>query len=594
MANKWTEQQRQAIEARGSDLLISAAAGSGKTAVLVERIITKIIEEEQTIDRLLVVTFTKAAAAEMRQRIGAAIAKKLESNPNNIHLQEQMAFLPRADIKTIHAFCLQVIREYYHILEIDPAVRTADPAEVKLLQKEVLDDLFEELYAEEENEWFLHLLETFTTSTKDDKLKELVMEAYEFAQGSPDPEELLEKTAEAFALKEGQTIDDCHWFPFIRESVQNLVEYVLFQLQKAYRLSDGGGFEGYHKLLGVEVEMLQNLRAALEGPYQEWRLAFIAVDFGRLPAYKGPEKELADQIKELRNDAKDVLRKKVGEVYFSVSAEMQADLVRNCAPVAAALSEVTKRFIHAFGEAKKEKNMIDFTDYEHFALQVLVQKDGTPTQAAEEIRQRYDEIMIDEYQDSNIVQELLLEAVSGKHIGENNRFMVGDVKQSIYRFRQAMPELFNEKYMNYPAEEGGKERKIVLSKNFRSRKNILDGVNFIFRQIMCRDFGDIEYDAEAALYAGMEFPHCGELHGGENELILIDTMQAEDSELSEDLQEMDRRQVEATAIAQRIHALMESGYHVLDKKTGEYRPVQYGDIAILLRSMNNWGGVLDE
>ena len=176
MANKWTEQQRQAIEARGSDLLISAAAGSGKTAVLVERIITKIIEEEQTIDRLLVVTFTKAAAAEMRQRIGAAIAKKLESDPNNIHLQEQMAFLPRADIKTIHAFCLQVIREYYHILEIDPAVRTADPAEVKLLQKEVLEDLFEELYAEEENEWFLHLLETFTTSTKDDKLKELVMD----------------------------------------------------------------------------------------------------------------------------------------------------------------------------------------------------------------------------------------------------------------------------------------------------------------------------------------------------------------------------------------------------------------------------------
>jgi len=594
MANKWTDRQRQAIEARGSDLLISAAAGSGKTAVLVERIITKIIEEGQAIDRLLVVTFTQAAAAEMRQRIGAAIAKKLEEDPNNIHLQEQMAFLPRADIKTIHAFCLQVIKEYYHILEIDPAVRTADPAEVKLLQKEVLDDLFEELYAEEENEWFLHLLETVTASTKDDRLKELVLDAYDFAEGSPEPETLLDSVAKDFALEEGKTIDDCRWFPFIRESVRNLVESALFQLQKAFRLSDGGEFDGYHKLLEKEVAMLKNLRDALEGPYKDWRLAYIAVEFGRLPGYRGQEKEMADVIKNLRNDAKKTLKEKIGDVYFNFSAEMQADLIRNCAPAAKALSEVTKRFIHAFGEAKKEKNMIDFTDYEHFALQVLLDEKGQPTAAAAEIRQRYDEVMIDEYQDSNIVQELLLEAVSGKYNGENNRFMVGDVKQSIYRFRQAMPELFIDKYMKYPAEEGGKERKIVLSKNFRSRKNILDGVNFIFRQIMCRDFGDIEYDAEAALYAGMEFPSCSEPHGGKNEIILIETMEVEDSELSDELQEMDRRQVEATAIAQRIHELMESGYHVLDKKTNEYRPVQYGDIAILLRSMKNWGGVLEE
>ncbi|MBO5329342.1 MAG: helicase-exonuclease AddAB subunit AddA, partial [Anaerotignum sp.] len=498
-----------------------------------------------------------------------------------------------ADIKTIHAFCLQTIKEYYHLIDIDPAVRTADPAEVKLLQKEVLDELFEELYAEEENEWFLNLLETFTTSTKDDKLKDLVLQAYEYAEGAPDPEKLLDEAAENFALGEGQTIDECKWFSFIREGVQNQVEYALYQLEKAFMLSDGGEFEGYHTLLGKEVAMLKTLRDALDKPYQEWRLAYVAVDFARLPSYRGSEKDSAEVIKELRNDAKDSV-KKIGEVYFAYSAEMQADLIRKMYPIAKALSDVTKRFIKTFAEVKKEKNIIDFTDYEHFALKILLDEEERPTQAAEEIRQRYDEIMIDEYQDSNIVQELVLQSVSGYDVGENNRFMVGDVKQSIYRFRQAMPELFNEKYLKYPAAEGGKERKIILSKNFRSRKNILDGVNFIFRQIMCREFGDIDYDAEAALYAGMEFPLCGEPHGGANEIILIETKEAEDSDLSEELQEMDRRQVEATAIVKRIKELVASGYYVLDKKTGEYRPVQYGDIAILLRSMKNWGSVLED
>ena len=594
MANKWTERQLEAIEARGSDILVSAAAGSGKTAVLVERIITRILAGEQTIDRLLVVTFTKAAAAEMRQRIGAAIAKKLEEDPGNLHLQEQMAFLPRADIKTIHAFCLQVIQEYYHLLEIDPAVRTADPAEVKLLQKDVLDELFEELYAEENNEWFLNLLETFTASTKDDKLKELILQAYAYGTGATNPEKLLTEKAEDFALREDQTIDDCKWFSFIREGVQNHVEYALYQLEKAFFLSDGGEFDGYHNLLEKEVQMVQNLRAALDGPYKDWRLAYIGVDFARLPAYKGQEKELAEQIKALRDDAKKTLKEKVGEVYFAYSAEMQAELIRNMYPIAKALADVTLRFMEAFAAAKREKNIIDFTDYEHFALKVLLDENEDPTQAAAEIRQRYDEIMIDEYQDSNIVQEMVLKAVSGYADGENNRFMVGDVKQSIYRFRQAMPELFNEKYLKYPVAEGGKERKIILSSNFRSRKNILDGINYIFRQIMCRELGDIAYDAEAALYAGAEFPPCAEPHGGENEIILIETRETEDSDLSEELQEMDRRQVEATAVAKRIRELMESGYHVLDKKTGTYRPLQYGDIAILLRSMKNWGSVLED
>lgn len=593
MANQWTDQQIQAIQAEGGDLLIAAAAGSGKTAVLVERIITRILEQEQEIDRLLVVTFTKAAASEMSQRIGAAIAKRLEKDPDNLHLQNQMAFLPRADIKTIHAFCLQVIKEYYHVLELDPSVRTADPAEIALLQKEVLEDLFETFYADQSNLWFFDLLETFSTSTNDAPLRELVLDTYTFAQGSPHPKALLDELAESLHLEKDQTLEDCVWFPMIRRGIEDSLEYALYQLKKAYTLAEEGGIEGYRSTLENEIAMLQNLQDSLSLSYAEWRLAYLAIDFVKLPAYRGEEKMLAERIKALRGQVKKNIEK-LEQDYFSYSEAEQTKLIQSLYPVAKGLSDLTKRFMDAFAAAKREKNIIDFNDYEHFALQILLNEDGTPTTAAKELRQRYDEIMIDEYQDSNIVQELVLAAVSGESVGKNNRFMVGDVKQSIYRFRQAMPELFNAKYLRYPAVSGGKERKIVLSKNFRSRKKILDGVNFIFRQIMQRDLGDISYDAEAALYAGTAFPPCEEPHGGANEILLIETQEQETSVLSEELQEMDRRQVEATAIAGRIRALMESGYQVLDQKTGTYRPLRYGDIAILLRSIKNWGNVLED
>ncbi len=605
MATSWTAQQEQAISTRNCDLLVAAAAGSGKTAVLVERVIRRVVNEGQEIERMLVVTFTNAAAAEMRQRIGAAIAKALEEEQEKeqrneqtmVHLQNQMAFLQRADIKTIHAFCLQLLREQYHILGIDPAARTADPAEIKLLQKEVLGDLFEELYEAEENSWFLNLLEIFGQSTKDDSLKKLVLETYQFALSAPYPEQLLDTMAETYHLSEGKGIEDCVWFSLIRQSVQDGAEYAMQQLKRAaYEIAGLSDFAAYQERITAEQEGIQYfLQALAEEPpsYGKWSLALKAIDFSRLPAYRGEDKDLAERFKELRNEAKDTI-KKLGEAYFNHDGEMQANLIRQLYPAALALAKLTKLFMKAFAQAKQEKNIIDFTDYEHFALRLLVDENGQPTEIAKEMRSRYDEIMIDEYQDSNLVQELLLSAVSGESIGENNRFMVGDVKQSIYRFRQAMPELFNEKYKIYPAEEGEKTRKIVLSQNFRSRKNILDGVNFLCRQIMQPQFGDIAYDAEAALYAGAKFAECEGLHGGANEIILIHTKEQEDSELPEELLELDRRQVEAAAIAARIKELIASGYQIWDKKEERYRTVSYGDIAILFRSMKNWSTVLEE
>lgn len=574
MANKWTEQQRQAIEARGGDLLVAAAAGSGKTAVLVERIITRILEEGQELDRLLVVTFTNAAASEMRQRIGAAIAKRLEENPKDVHLQNQMALLPRADIKTIHAFCLQVIREYYHLLEIDPAVRTADPAEIKLLQKEVLDELFEECYAAEEPQWFYDLLETFSSATRDTPLRELVLHTYLFAQGSPCPAEALDALAESFHLAEGTSIDTCCWFPMIRQGAETMLEYACYQIEKAYQMAEEVEFEGYHKLLEKETAMLRRLRDAVAEPYAAWRLPYLAVEFARLPAYRGERKAEAERIKELRNEAKDTI-KKLGELYFAYPPEMQEELVRKLGGTAERLARLTKAFMQAFAAAKKEKNVIDFNDYEHFALQILLSPDGTPTEAAAELRQKYDEIMIDEYQDSNLVQEYILTSISGKAFDRNNLFMVGDIKQSIYRFRQARPELFMEKQECYTVEESSSQ-KINLSKNFRSRKEVLDTVNYIFRRLMIKDFGNIAYDDQAALYCGAAMPEPEKQEDIKPELMILDLQEEEAA---------DKTELEAAMVAVRILELKKTA-KVTDKLSGKLRKAEFGDMVILLRSMS--------
>lgn len=597
--SRWTKEQLQAIETRNCDLLVSAAAGSGKTAVLVERIIRRITADDppMDIDRLLVVTFTKAAASEMSQRIGAAIAKKLEQEPQNLHLQNQLTLLSRADIKTIHSFCLQIIREYYHLLDIDPAVRTADPSEIKLLQQEVLEDYFEELY-QNKDEVFFQLLETFAEETRDTRLKDLVLQLYHFAQGYPDPVGLLEKMAEQFALDDGETVDSCMWIDLIREGIKGNVTFAKYLLEKAMRLaSSTSGFEAYLECLEKEAQAMEELEEALPLGYAQWHMAFIQTEFSRLPAYRGEEKELAEEIKALRNEAKDV-RNKLGETYFCFSEEMQSELLRSLYPVAKGLAELVRGFISRFLEAKKEKLMIDFHDYEHFSLQILVEKGSTvqhviPTAAAEEVQKRYDEIMIDEYQDSNMVQEMILAAVSGENKGQNNRFMVGDVKQSIYRFRLAMPQLFNEKYQTYSMNEGEKCRKIILAKNFRSRKNVLEGINFLFRQLMSLDFGDVDYNDEVALYPGAVFSETQERHGGENEVILIESQSVLDEGL-EALEDLNRRQLEAMAICDRIKEMMAEGYCVVDKESGDYRPLEYGDIAILMRSMKNWGGILDD
>ena len=609
--NKWTAEQLEAIEARGCDLLISAAAGSGKTAVLVERIIRRITTDQPPldIDRLLVVTYTKAAATEMKQRVGMALAKKLETTPENVHIQNQMTLLTKGDIKTIHAFCLQVIKEYYHILEIDPAIRTADPGEVQLLQKEILEDYFEELYADTNSQWFFQLLETFGEETQDRGLKKLVGKLYSFACGFPQPKKALESMIEPFNLTGEETLDRCIWIGLIEEAIKDNVSFARKNMEQAMRLaSSQSGFEAYLEFLEREDDGFEALEVALkERDYKKWHMAYLCIAFERLPSYRGEEKDIAKEIKDFRDIAKETYHK-IQKTYFCYGEEMQSQLIRQLYPVAKGLVTLTIGFMERFALGKKEKLIIDFQDYEHFALKILVNETSTmekiiPTEAARELQGRYDEIMIDEYQDSNMVQEMILCSISGESQGENNRFMVGDVKQSIYRFRLAMPEIFNEKYNGYPLEKGGKCRKIILAKNFRSRKNVLDGINFMFQQLMSSDFGEVDYNEEVALYAGAEFPQAqpDQCISMENELILVETQHIEQEFLGEEipkelesLQEIGRQELELRAIVKRIKELIEEGFSVVDHETGNYRLMEYRDIAILFRSAKGWGTAMED
>lgn len=599
----WTEEQQAAIDTRSGDLLVAAAAGSGKTAVLVERIISMITEGEHPldIDRLLVVTFTKAAASEMSQRIGEAISKKLETNPLNEHLQNQLTLLNRADIKTIHAFCLQVIKENYHVLDIDPSVRTADTAEVKLLQYEVMESVFEELY-EENREDFFTLVESFGEDTKDRRLKELILRIYTFVQGCPHPVDWLNQMAEEFNLAQGDTLDDTIWMPILRETMAAEIEDAILQMLDAEKLAlQVSGFEGYLKNIETEVDMLQTFQDCLHQPFEQIYNAYKGVKFPRLSSYKGEDIELAERIKGLRNSAKKTVTALSGK-FFPYRPKLMESHVRELYPLVHSLVEVVCLFSQRYHQAKKEKMLMDFGDYEHFCLHALLEEGSTPdhiipSMAALELQKKYDEVMIDEYQDSNILQEMILSAVSRKGQGEHNRFMVGDVKQSIYRFRLAMPEIFMEKYQNYSLEPGGFERKIILSKNFRSRANVLEGINFLFRQLMTEKLGELVYDDEAALYPGVTFPDTSENCGGENELLLIDTadnlVECED-EVSEELEELNRRELEAMVIAKRIKKLMgEEKFHVLDKHSATYRPVEFRDMTVLMRSIKSWEGVFE-
>ena len=578
MSVKWTSEQQKVIDLRNRNILVSAAAGSGKTAVLVERIIRRLTEDDTPtdVDRLLIVTFTEAAAAEMKERISAAIEKKLEERPGDIRLERQATLIHSAQITTIHSFCLAVIRDHFHVIGIDPGFRIAEEGELKLLKQDVLEELLEECYAEAKEE-FLDFTERFGSGKSDKKIEEIILKMYEYSRSYPRPDRWLDQCVKAYASEDLEVRAEER----VRMRAAD-IERVLERGLKICEEPDGPYM--YGDMLDSDLQELEELQQAEN--FDAMYSAAAGFKWKRLSSRKddtvSPDKK--EKVKKLREQAKSLL-KGMQEDYFYAPHEVWQQDMQDALPSVVTLTELVKRFAHMLDEKKRLRNMIDFNDMEQFALAILTEeKDGelVPSAVAGEYQDRFDEVMIDEYQDSNLVQETILTSVSRVSRGEYNIFMVGDVKQSIYSFRLSRPELFMEKYNTYSLKDSVTQR-IDLHKNFRSREEVLDSVNDIFRQIMKKELGGIEYDDSAALYPGAEFPPLpsGKEDFCKSELLLLD---------KEDTGDGDERQAEARMIARRIRELIRDGV-VLDKETREYRRVQYRDIVILTRSIRGWAEV---
>ena len=580
MGVKWTKQQQQVIDLRDRNILVSAAAGSGKTAVLVERIITMLTDEEHpvNVDELLIVTFTEAAAGEMKERIRGAIEKALEENPENEHLKRQATLIHNAQITTIHSFCLSVIRDHFHVIDIDPGFRTAEEGELKLLRHDVLDELLEEKYAQKE-ERFLRFSNAYGGRRNDKKLEEMIEKAYDYSRSYPDGEGWLDSCVDAYRVDCAEDLEKSDYGNKIVTWAKAYLEEAKLLNEQATQISlEIDGPAVYEEALKLDAQTIRELLSAKN--YNELSGRIQNVEWSRFASCrdKTVSKEKIEAVKDLREQVKGIVSGLKKDYFYQKPEEMAADM-QICLPYMEELVGLVKCFSQRFDAKKRQENVIDFSDMEQFALQILAKKTEEgfePSEVAKEYQDQFREIMIDEYQDSNLIQETILTSISGVSKGKYNIFMVGDVKQSIYSFRLSRPELFMEKFDTYDFEKGPKQR-IDLHKNFRSRKEVLDSVNYIFRQIMMRNLGEIDYDDKAALYVGAEYP---ENPGCETEVLVLNTeLKKYDRSIKASKQEM-----EARMIASRIRRLI-AEQKVLDKKTGKLRPARYSDIVILTRSV---------
>lgn len=587
----WTNEQQAAIDSRGQTLLLSAAAGSGKTAVLVERIIRRLLDKEYPIDitELLVVTFTKAAAAEMRDRIGTALMKAL-SETKDPRVERQLALLPSAQISTLHAFCQHVIRKYFYTIDLDPAFSIAGEEELNLLRRQVLEDVFLSYYEDDEKASILYpLADMFGSDRGDDILMDTVSRMYTYARSLAWPEHWLKEAARAYDVAPDAVIDDMVWAGPIKDAVRRILEEdahlydgVLYHLRQR---------EAFAPACDTFVAEQAALRQAAQARSWNDLNRFVrAIDFPRLKSLRklsDDDKAVWERCKKVRDDVKKDVIKTLQSVYFSATPEEWLDGMRAMKPVMDGLVTLTLDFAKAYGAAKKEKGWIDFSDLEHFCLQILLAPDASPehpvpSAAAEELRSQYEEVFIDEYQDTNGVQELITRLVSG----EDNRFMVGDIKQSIYRFRLADPTLFLEKYQSFSRDEKAVQRCIDLGRNFRSVPVVLDAVNAVFSRAMTAEAAGMDYGEREKLYAGRQAPDDERWIGGPVEVDIVPTPSDEEDDDGSTAFEKECR-----FIAGRIGELLASG-RMAARKDGTLEPLSYRHIVVLLRSMAGKADVL--
>ncbi len=576
---KFTPEQQKVIELHNRNILVSAAAGSGKTAVLVERIIQMISNETNPvdIDRLLIVTFTNAAAAEMRERISLGISRQLMEYPESEHLQKQATLLHNAQITTIDSFCLFILRNHFNEIGLDPAFRVADEGEIKLLQQDALTELLEERFSEKDEKFF-YCVEYFCPSGKERILEQHILNLYQYAESYPWPEDWLEARKEDYGVELEKPLEETGYGMYLKNHIQHMLEGVYSSYQFLQQLcQEPDGPHMYGELVDQEMEQIEKLCSITS--LEELASRLPNLSWGRLSSAKdssvSPIKR--EQAKALRTQIKESVQG-MADRFFATPLPLALEQMKECGEPVEQLLELVIEFRRRMQEKKHDKKVLDFADMEHLALNILLKnEDGkmVPSQVAKEYRQHFHEILIDEYQDSNLVQEYLLNVISGEEDGHYNRFMVGDVKQSIYKFRLARPELFLEKYDTYSQEDSVCQR-IDLSRNFRSRDTVVNTVNAVFSRIMNKEMGGIAYDDKAALYTGATY-----LDNGENfsELLLIEKPGKDE--------ELNAKQAEAMAIAHKIKELRQE-FQVTDKESGQLRQVNFRDIVILLRTTSGW------
>ena len=605
----WTDEQKQAIYKKNNNILVSAAAGSGKTAVLVERIINKILNEKIDIDKLLVVTFTNAAAAEMRERILNAIYKKLEETEieeEQENLQKQIVLLNKASICTIDSFCLDVIRNNFYEIDISPNFRIADTAEIELLKQEVLEEIFEEKYEEKDKD-FEVLIKTYTSYKDDTPLKDLVLKIYSYIESNPFPMKWLNNQVEKFDIKDiKQDFAKSEWGKnLLNELKEELIDDINILKNEAKKLSVEEDLKIWEKTFENDCQELEKLLNNLDSWDKSYQIANL-IEFIPWPRNKTEFTEQKDKAKSVRDVIRKKYKEKIQKIFVSNSEEANKDILEMYKKLNK-LKKLVLEFDEKFTKRKKEKNILDFSDIEHLALKILVKENEEGkyirSEIAKKYSQKFKEIAIDEYQDSNLVQEYILTSVSNG----NNLFMVGDVKQSIYKFRQAMPELFLEKYEKYALNEpNGYGLKIQLFKNFRSRANILDFTNSIFSKIMSKDLGDIDYNEDEFLYLGANYEESQldlkteidiiniKDEENENQEVIKEETKEETKEDKEENEKIENIELEAKFVANKIKDLIDSKAKIYDIKKQKFREISYKDIVILLRSTKNRAPVFEK
>ncbi|WP_411955083.1 helicase-exonuclease AddAB subunit AddA [Alkalibacillus sp. S2W] len=602
----WTEEQSLAIHEDGRDILVSAAAGSGKTAVLVERIIQKMVRDEDpyNIDEMLVATFTNAAAQEMKTRVGQALEQALEKHPNSHHLKKQIALLQRANISTLHAFCMDVTRKYSYELDLDPSFRILDQIEADMLKQDVLQDVFERWYGQEgeAQEAFFRFVDHFSGDRNDEAVESLVLHVHEFALQNPKPFAWLESLVGAVDVSEETTLDELKWMPYARFDSREALEAAVFDIKQAMDVAqDVNGPEHYLETLESDLEQVNAMLEYVDAPWEVLRNVVLERQkFQTLSRKKFEcDEDLKERVKDIRKRYKEKVSAMISR-WFERKPESLINDLRQFKPHLEQLVELVKDFHASLDAEKRTQAVLEFSDLEHYCLEVLMADGSTmdalePSDVAKQYQAQYREVLIDEYQDTNQVQETILQLLTGAE--SNHLFMVGDVKQSIYGFRHAEPTLFMEKYRAFQANDGD-ELRIDLAQNFRSRHEVLAGTNFIFRQLLDPQVGEMDYEPEAELiYSNRVYEKLTDTDV-DTELHVLSREADDETDPDDEWQYLDKAQIEARAYAKKIQSWLGTDgsepMHVIDKETEKPRPVRYSDIVILMRSKAWFGTVVEE